>query len=309
MKGISFTAFYFVFHDSDNDLIKKFNIFVGSSIGAFFNLLMLLNYTPSNTISIFFFTRFEEYYKDINIVSLMNGKHLCEAKWLRKYIKDCIKHKNLDYKTLTFQKFYELTKKTFIVTGVLEKNFHTVLFSHYTSPNELIWKAIYGSMSVPILVKSLTFDLSNYSLKDFPFDKQYLYDGQALYGDNPKCIIIDGGTVDNFPVIYFDLSKTLGVRLSERIAISHKEVVYNPKTLSEQANTIFSSFTRLLSGLIDQIELRHLYQKAIYEIVFDNEFSTFSTSLTMKEKTLAFFNAVKKTKEFILNPFSHVVYK
>ncbi len=175
------------------DIIKNIKNYAGTSIGAFFSALIAIGFTSKELaefLMLFNITRIKKtnYNNFFSFFGIDNGNNL------KIILEQMFELKGFN-KNITFDEFYNKTKKNLIITGVCinEKICH--YFNHNNYPKMEIIDAIRISTSIP------------------------LYFTPVQYNNK---FWVDGGIIDNYPIDLFkdNLNKTLGIYLFEEIKYS-----------------------------------------------------------------------------------------
>jgi len=184
LKGIAFLGAHKALCDLDIFDPKKI---AGTSVGALFGLLIILNYRPEELYS--FVTTFD--YNDVRSFDFMN----CLKNWgidtgdkATKFICHLVKRK-VDKFDMTFKELYEFNPIEFTVVATHLNVRHAVYYNYHNYPNESVILTIRKSISLPGIFTPV------------------------------KCngqVFVDGGLLDNFPVqIVPDSKETLGIYFSD----------------------------------------------------------------------------------------------
>ena len=202
------------------DLIRHIKNFSGTSIGAIFCLLLIINFTDKEIYNLFI---------NFNIVKLKEFSYtniLTDELWgfnkinnLMETLKLCMKYKHID-PNITF---HELNKKfnvNFYIVATSLVKFTEKCFSNKSTPNIKVLDAIRASINLPIL-------FNKFSLND-----EYL---------------IDGGFTNNFPIEYLitkesdeNNTKILGICIEDEKNNSSNDL---------KVNTILDYIYLLLKGI------------------------------------------------------------
>lgn len=156
----------------NNDIVlNSLNEIVGTSAGAFFGLLITLNYSVIELKKICFSMNFEDL-KDISLSNLDSGYGLDNGERLNEMIKKFIKDKGYN-DTITMKELYNKTKINFVASAYNVNTKNVVFFDNtYDIP---VYLAVRMSMNIPFI-----FCAVNY--------KDHLY--------------VDGGIICNIPIKY-----------------------------------------------------------------------------------------------------------
>lgn len=168
--------------------LKKFETFVGSSVGALILAMHLVGYTPSELYK--FVMKFEMHrVKSINAFNFLQVFGLDSGTRITYVLKRLIEAKT-NNPTMTLQDLYKLTGKKLILTTVCMNTMEACYLSYETHPDLPLYLAIRMSISIPLFYTPVRYN-----------DKLY----------------IDGGAIDNYPIQLFEdsLDDVLGVYLAE----------------------------------------------------------------------------------------------
>uniref|UniRef100_A0A6C0H0S1 PNPLA domain-containing protein n=1 Tax=viral metagenome TaxID=1070528 RepID=A0A6C0H0S1_9ZZZZ len=174
----------------EKNLLIKINKFIGVSMGAFINLLVIVGYKfkdIENFITKFDFSKifdlkFEKIITEDNIKGLTNGENF------DKLIKKFLNNKELK-ENITFKELYEITKKNYIiiVTNITKDKIEII--NHENYPNLPIYIGLRMTSCIPIFFEPIEYNNNFY---------------------------VDGVMKDNFPIQILndeEISKTLGIVL------------------------------------------------------------------------------------------------
>lgn len=159
----------------EKGITKTLESFVGTSIGSFFALLVVLNYTSDDLLKIF--TGFDPQsiieYKLSNFIETYG---LDDGKKLEDFIKIFIKNKGFK-EHITMKELHEKTKKTIVFTSCHVNKKQRIFIDHLTFPDLPVYLGTRMSMNVPVVFSPV------------------------LYKEN---YYIDGCFTCNLPVFYYD---------------------------------------------------------------------------------------------------------
>ena len=168
------------------DIIKNIEIFVGTSIGLFISILLIIGYT---SIDIYKFTKLLDMSKslsfDINYLFSDYSINKCDNYEI--IIIKMLQNKNIN-PTMTLLELYKLTKKKVIGSTVCITTRQIEYISYENYPDLNILTLIKMSTAVPIMFPPVKFN-----------DKLY----------------VDGGLLDNFPINLFknELENVIGINI------------------------------------------------------------------------------------------------
>ena len=174
----------------EKNLLIKINKFIGVSMGAFINLLVIVGYKfkdIENFITKFDFSKifdlkFEKIITEDNIKGLTNGENF------DKLIKKFLNNKELK-ENITFKELYEITKKNYIIIVTNLTQDKIEIINHENYPNLPIYIGLRMTSCIPIFFEPIEYNNNFY---------------------------VDGVLKDNFPIQILndeEISKTLGIVL------------------------------------------------------------------------------------------------
>ena len=162
-------------------ILEKLIRYAGSSAGAITVSLLAIGYNAKEVKDIIYSTDFEKFIDDDfgiirDIYSIMNDYGYCSGKFFFNFIGNLIKEKtgNQDY---SFKNLWDDKKKELVITGTDLNAMKTIYYCNKNTPNMPIRDAVRISMSIPFLFTPLKWN---------------------------ECFMIDGGTIDNYPLHVFD---------------------------------------------------------------------------------------------------------
>jgi predicted acylesterase/phospholipase RssA len=231
-----------------------FKKIVGSSIGSFFSLLIILNYSSSELMSIF--SKMNITFDDIlslnidNIdiddilTNLIYSYGIDSGDKVHNIIKIFIKNK-IENTEITFKELYDYNniELTVVVTN-LSKNI-TEYCNYINTPDMKIHLAIRASISLPFIFNPVIIDNTYY---------------------------IDGGITNNLPIDYIsqeDIKKTLGISLT---SLQTKDI----NSLSKYVLSIFKCYIGFL-----EIEKINKYKENI--LIIEQNCNPIETNMCLTE--------------------------
>lgn len=183
----------------EQDLIKNFIKYSGSSIGAMICVLLNMGYTPLEMKTEFYNQNnsliHDSFYKiPFNFIfnyGLYSGNNLV------KYIQTLFENKGYN-KDITFNELFIKTNKVVVLTGTCLNKRDTFYFNNYTTPQMKVIDALRISISIPLFFTSVQYTFIDHDNND---------------NDNNVTTnhyrFVDGGLLQNFPYYYFDICETL----------------------------------------------------------------------------------------------------
>jgi predicted acylesterase/phospholipase RssA len=168
----------------DNNLLDNLKSVAGSSIGALFGYMIILN-IDIDALWDFILKVDTSKISDISWNLLWTDYGLDNGQKIINFLLD-ITHKITGIKNITFLELYNFNKKKFIVTGTIINKYKSVLFDYERTPNMSVIDAVRISISFP------------------PYFTPYKID------DN---YYIDGSALNNYPIDQFEneLDDTIGI--------------------------------------------------------------------------------------------------
>lgn len=166
-------------------IIPQIKHISGTSIGALFGLLIVLNYTYKEVRDIIMNLDIYQL-EDICLATIFEDYGLATGKKIEKLLKSLIKRKGYD-ENITFKTLYELTGKRLSFMTCKLGDCTEAVFDYLSRPDFQVYKACKVSMAIPVIWKSNKIDGEYY---------------------------IDGCFIRNLPIhIHEDTTKTLGFYL------------------------------------------------------------------------------------------------
>lgn len=186
------------------DLMKGINKLAGSSAGAIICVLLNIGFTADEIESTVFSQTssiVHDFFLKIPYHLLFNYGLYTGNKMI-KYIQTLFTEKGFDL-DITFSQLYEKTGKTLVLTGTSLNTMDTFYFNYHTMPDMKVIDALRISISIPIYFTSV-----EYKINDITH------------------IMVDGGTLQNFPIYYFDIVDNTGKYiLTSKDLVKEKELV------------------------------------------------------------------------------------
>ena len=178
MKGFVYIGF--IKKLEELNILKKFKVLYGTSIGSLFCLLIILDYTSKEITNLLC---------NLDILSLIDASletlidtsinGLNNNKKIILFLEFILTYKNFD-KNITLLELFNKTNKHFGCVLTKLPEFTECFFDHITNPNEKIVDTVFASMSIPIIFPKYKISNNYY---------------------------IDGGFTNNFPLNYLFKSK------------------------------------------------------------------------------------------------------
>ena len=232
------------------NILKNINIITGTSIGAFFAALISINFSSKDLIDFVLLFNLSKM-KKIKSSNFFSFFGIDDGNNLEIILENMFENKGFA-KEITFKQLYDKTKKELIISGVCinEKKCH--YFSHKSTPNMNVIKAIRISTSIPI------------------------YFTPVLYENK---LWVDGAIIDNYPIHLFKnrLNKTLGIYLSEK-----KELT--------SINNLEDYFICIIESLLEGLAIKCTNGYENNTIIINSDNINIINTDFSKEKILEFIN-------------------
>lgn len=230
IKGISFIGALQFLHEYN--ILSNIHTFAGTSVGSLILFLIIIGYSPNDL------------YELIKVLDLNKLKKVSVSLFLESFgldsgdgiIKTMIKllhSKNMKH-DITFNELFKLTNKTFIVSSVNVNEQKVKYLSHLTYPNMPVIQAVRMSISIPFVFTPVLFE---------------------------KCLYVDGGCIDNFPISLFldKKDELIGICVNDTSLKSDIKSIYD-----YAINVIYC----VLNGITDTIVKIH--EKYVININIEN---------------------------------------
>lgn len=136
----------------------------GASVGSYFALMMVLNYTPFECIiqSKRVLNKYKSQLADVNIMNLTQHKGIIDNQVLMDMAQEAITIKYPNEQNLTFKQLFEKTNKILKVTAHNMSTNKNELFDYINSPDLEICKAITMSCAIPIVFHAYQYNNNLY---------------------------------------------------------------------------------------------------------------------------------------------------
>jgi len=189
-RGLAYVGTLMAFQDVYHKTIgSHFKTFVGTSVGALFALVCLLDIDVTAALDVFESIGLEKIF-DRDVTWLLTNFALNNGETLRGLILQFLSMKGLTSQC-TFQDLFAKFNKTFVVTVVDLVTSSVLYLDHTNEGHDMpIVKAVMGSMALPPVFPPVA----------------------HTFGTSTSILMSDGGLLDNFPVARFERHKTLGIR-------------------------------------------------------------------------------------------------
>ncbi len=147
----------------EKDIVKNIDTYIGSSVGAFVLMFLVLDYNIEELLELIYtfdFHKFENFTME-NILNFNTHFGVDDGIKFVQFIKNAIYFKTKNY-YITFKQLYELTGKRFIVTGTNIELRTCEYFSHLTTPDMPVWLAVRISTCFPFFFNKVEYNGINY---------------------------------------------------------------------------------------------------------------------------------------------------
>lgn len=253
----------------DNNIFDNFESLAGSSVGAVICFLYIIGYDPKDMYDVLEQIDFTQLIKYIDPEILLMDPcfGISSPEPILYSIYSFMKKKNIN-KNITFGQLYEITKKNLIITGTCLNDVMIKYFSHTTTPNMQILKALRITISIPFIFRP------------------YQYDGKLW---------VDGGVMNNFPINLFN------DKLDDVIGIYLDDIYTNIDGIDEIQDYFMRVFKCMFRGLnYNKIEL---FKKYFVHIKVNGSYST-NWEITQAEKKMLYDEGYNQTQEYIKKYFN-----
>jgi NTE family protein len=248
----------------DNNIVKTFDIMAGSSVGAVICFLYNIGYDPKDIYDVLEQIDFTQLIKYIEPENLFYDPcfGISSPEPILNSIYSFMKKKNIN-KNLTFAELYKISKTKLIITGTCLNDISIKYFSHETSPNMQILKALRISISIPFIFRP------------------YQYDGKLW---------VDGGVMNNFPIDLFNdnLNNVIGIYMDDIY-----DIIDNIEEIQDYFIRVFRCVFRGLN--YNKIEL---FKKYFIHIKTQGNHST-NWDITQQDKKILYNAGYEYAKDYI----------
>lgn len=247
----------------ETGLDKYIKNIIGSSGGAIFSLVFILDYSYNDLEKLIVNLDFE-ILKDMsgeNLINFFQCYGLDTGNKIEHLIKLLISKKGFN-EDITFLDLYNKIGKSLIITGTCVNKQCTEYFDYKNTPNMSVYKAIRISMSIPIIYNKVEYN-------------SYTY--------------VDGGVSNNYPIDFFEneLSKTLGFLI---LSDGKNEIID-----INSIDTFMYYNLLILSSSIDYNKYK-LYQKNTVKL--SCSYSNLKFNLSTDDKMSNINESYNRTKEY-----------
>ena len=177
----------------EKDIVKNIDTYIGSSVGAFVLMFLVLGYNQEeieDLIYTFDFHKFENFTME-NMLNFNINFGVDDGMKFVQFIKNAIYFKTKNY-YITFKQLYELTGKRFIVTGTNIELRTCEYFSHLTTPDMPIWLAVRISTCFPFFFNKVEYNGISYidGAASSNCSIEYIEDVLKETTDDTLCVIL-----------------------------------------------------------------------------------------------------------------------
>lgn len=198
VRGLAFVGFMMAFQDTfAKTLHEHFEQFAGTSVGALFALVAVLDVDVHKSIDLFNNIGLDAiFHKDPTW--LLTNFALNSGEALQELVIQLLALKGFHERT-TMSELHASTNKTLVVVTVDLLTGETLYLDHTNEGSSIsVVQAVMGSMALPPMFPPVT-----------------------CTGSRGPMVLSDGGLLDNFAIARFDPASTLGVRTAWYIEPSH----------------------------------------------------------------------------------------
>lgn len=250
----------------DNNIGNLFETMAGSSVGAVICFLYNIGYGPKDIYDVLEqidFTKLIKYIEPENLlVEPCFG--ISSPEPILHCIYSFMKKMNIN-KNITFAQLYSMTNTNLIITGTCLNDISIKYFSHTTTPNMQILKALRITISIPFIFRP------------------YQYDGKLW---------VDGGVMNNFPIDLFNN------KLDDVIGIYMDDIYESVNEIEEIQDYFIRVFKCVFRGLnYNKIEL---FKKYFVHIKTSSTHTT-NWEITHDEKKMLYDEGYNQTQDYIFN--------
>ncbi len=199
--------------------LEHIHTFAGSSVGGLICLLLAVGYTPNDLYHMLLDIDFQEYI-DYNFIDFFDNIGIVNGDRFINLIEDLLRNKGID-KDITFDKLYQLTGNSIVLTGSNLSKERIEYFGRETTPDMKVLIATRITISYP------------------------LFFTPAYYNDD---MYADGGLYEPYPINLFPEAKKIGILVDA-------ERVYNP---NYKANNIINGFEQYICIMIKTMMARYI---------------------------------------------------
>lgn len=233
-------------------LIEQLESCVGCSAGSIMATLIVLGYKSDELYDLILYLEPNQI-KNLNFLNAFKNYGLETGERITSFISAMIK-KKCDNAQITFKQLYEINPIRLVINATNLNSYQVKYFDYLTAPDMPVLLAIRMSISVPFLIKPVTYNQDYY---------------------------VDGGILDNLPLSQVpDITESLAFNLEP---VADLKINYKIDTLESYIYHVFGCvYTE-----INQLKMSQI--KNIQIIKLDTqEITSFSVSITVEQRIQLF---------------------
>jgi len=246
----------------EQNILKNIITFAGTSVGATICALLVVGYTPDELFE--FITVFDlKKIKSEESDNIFKSYGLDDGKNINIILRNMFIKKKID-PDITFIELYKKTLKKLILTSSCINDKKVYYFSHETTPDMNVIKAIKMSISIPILFSPTIHE-----------DKMF----------------IDGACIDNYPIELFGntLDSVVGIYVKSK-SVENSKIHNIEDYLTNLIQCIFEGvITTSIKG----------YEKQTIKI--DSDYIAINFDISKEDKSLLFLEGYTSAKKYFSN--------
>lgn len=249
-------------------MIDKFKVLAGTSIGALIAALYNLGYKSSELTGIVSHFSYDQY-QSIDINHLFENFGFDNYDKITQFIESLFKAKNYDPK-VTFEQLHQRTSIHLIINAVCLNTQNNVYFDYVSYPEMPVVLGIKASMSLPYIFGCIKYRGLTY---------------------------VDGGLLDNFitnhPLMLSQPGRVLGVNLGNTINQSIKDI----SSITQYSLTIISCIYQAYNQLSWQLRPHH--DMNIIHIRAP-KFNTFNLHMSLQDKLYLIELGYQQSRDYFM---------
>lgn len=250
----------------DNNITISFDTLAGTSVGAVICFLYNIGYDPKEMYDVLEQIDFTQLIKYVDPENLLTEPcfGISSPEPILYSIYKFMKNKNIN-KNITFAQLFNMTKTNLIITGTCINDISIKYFSHITTPDIQILKALRITISIPFI------------FRPYQFENKFW---------------IDGGVMNNFPINLFN------DRLNDVIGIYLDDLYESINKIDEIQDYFIGVFKCVFRGIdYDKLEL---FKKYFVHIKTLSKQSS-NWEISQKEKKKLYEDGYNQTIDYIEN--------
>lgn len=235
---------------------KQLRQISGTSIGAFFGLLVLLQYTSTELESLFLELDMNRF-RDISVMNLVDNFGLDSGKKLEKLIQLLLRNKGFA-DGVTFKQLHDIIPVKFHCTVTNLNEMCPLILSNDTYPDLKVCSAVKMSMAIPLL---------------------FCHSTLMMPGSTSEITVVDGGLTSNFPIDIFSSEpkeSVFGFYLGNSKAA--------PLTEPFEMDTFIAQNLACLSRRLEVTEIKRHIDSGYNFVQIDTKVSSTNFHLSRQEK-------------------------